>query len=61
MKYPSGKIEAVIPVNDISEEVVVLEPVVRVDLLVVDGEGPSADTALIFRRWVSSELSRKNI
>ena len=37
----------VIPVNDVGEEVVVLEPVVHADLLVVDSQRAGVDATLL--------------
>ena len=39
-----------LPMDDVGEEVVVLEPVVDADLLVVDGQRPRVDATLLQRQ-----------
>ena len=43
-----------VPVDDVSEQVIVPQPVLRVHLLVVHGEGAVQDTPLLQTKWVSN-------
>ena len=50
MKSSCSDVNAIptsIPMDDVGEEVVVLEPVVDADLLVVDGQRPRVDATLL--------------
>ena len=47
--------------DDVGEEVVVLEPVVDADLLVVDGQRAGVDAPLVFLGGVRPELPGKDI
>lgn len=49
-----------IPVNNISQEIVVPQSVIDVHLLVVDRQGASANTSLVFLGWMSTEFPRED-
>lgn len=50
-----------VPVDDVGEEVVMLELVVRRDLLVVDRKSPRTNTPFILLGRVSSELPGEHV
>ena len=56
-----GIMREYVPMDDVGEEVVVLEPVVDSDLLVVNGQRARVDAPLVFLRRVRTELPRKDI
>lgn len=59
--YTSCIKKRTVPVDYVCKEIVVLQPVVWVHTFVVDGEGTSSDTSLVFCCWMSSKLSREHI
>lgn len=50
-----------LPMNNVGEEVIMLQPVVGIYSLVVDGEGTSSDAPLVLSCRVRSELSREHV
>lgn len=47
--------------NNVGKQIIMLKPVIGVYPVVVDGERPSPDAALVLRCWVSPELPREHI
>lgn len=53
--------EGNIPVNDVSQEVVVPQPVVNVHFLVVDRQGAGANTSLVLLGRMGAKFSREHL
>lgn len=50
-----------IPVDDVSQEIVVPQSVVDVHLLIVDREGAGANAPLVFLGWMGAEFPREDL
>lgn len=49
-----------IPVDDVSQEIVVPQPVIDVHLLIVDRQGAGANAPLVFLGWMGTEFPRED-